>query len=45
MDPEQPKGLCSNCNRAVELDAEVCPYCNAPLTNRPSVSPDEPRSQ
>ena len=32
-----------SCNRAVELDAEVCPYCNAPLDTKTSTTPLEPR--
>ena len=31
MIPAEPKGLCTSCNRAVDLDADVCPHCNAPL--------------
>jgi predicted amidophosphoribosyltransferase len=31
MIPVEPKGLCTSCNRAVDLDAVVCPHCNAPL--------------
>jgi predicted amidophosphoribosyltransferase len=40
----EPKGLCSNCNRAVELDATVCPHCNASLS-KSDLTPDLPGSQ
>jgi predicted amidophosphoribosyltransferase len=39
MNPNEPKGLCSSCNRAVALDAETCPYCNAPLSTK-GIEPD-----
>jgi predicted amidophosphoribosyltransferase len=38
------KGLCSGCNRAVALDAETCPYCNALLSTK-RVGPDTPGAQ
>ena len=39
----EPKGLCTNCNRAVELDATVCPYCNSPLS-KSEATPELPGS-
>jgi predicted amidophosphoribosyltransferase len=35
MDEKEPKGLCSRCNRAVDVNAQVCPYCKAPLDDKP----------
>lgn len=42
MKPSNPKGLCSTCNRAVEVDAEICVYCGATLDN---ALPDKAKSQ
>ena len=33
MELSGAKGLCSSCNRAVELNAATCSYCGAPLNN------------
>ena len=43
MIPAEPKGLCTSCNRAVELDAKVCPHCNAPLDTGGTQPLDVPR--
>ena len=43
MIPAEPKGLCTSCNRAVDLDAAVCPHCNAPLDTGGSQPLDVPR--
>jgi len=34
MNRNEPKGLCSSCDRANPLDAETCPLCNAPLSTK-----------
>lgn len=41
---EPPKGLCTNCNRAVDLDATVCPHCGAPLADPDSGSAKQSES-
>jgi hypothetical protein len=43
MIPTEPKGLCISCNRAVDLDADVCPYCNALLDYSASRPPGSER--
>lgn len=42
MGPSEPKGLCSSCNRAIELNAAICSYCGAPLNND-QTAPDSHR--
>jgi len=42
MIPEEPKGLCTSCNRAVNLDAKVCPHCKALLDGGGSQPLDVP---